>query len=151
MKSQVGNHAKGELAMFATIARFCVTRRRWVLAAWVLLLVIGLAAVIPLFGKLKNSASATGSESARGAATRAPRRRRPAASGRRRPVFEERRERGGRGQVVQDLEAQAIGGEEDGVRLGRRVTLIRSSPSTSEPVRNAVSFTYSARGAGVRV
>jgi putative drug exporter of the RND superfamily len=54
--------------MFATIARFCVTRRRWVLAAWVLLLIIGLAAVIPLFGKLKDSASATGSESARGAA-----------------------------------------------------------------------------------
>ena len=54
--------------MFATVARFCITRRRWVLAAWVLLLVIGLAAVTPLFGKLKNSASATGSESARGAA-----------------------------------------------------------------------------------
>src|SRR5262249_37007850 len=28
------------------------------------------------------------------------------------------------------------------------VTLIRSSPSESGPVRNAVSFTYSARGAG---
>jgi putative drug exporter of the RND superfamily len=68
MESQVGNHAKGDLSMFATIARFCVTRRRWVLAAWVLLLVIGLGAVIPLFGKLTNSASATGSESARGAA-----------------------------------------------------------------------------------
>jgi putative drug exporter of the RND superfamily len=68
MKSQVGNHAKGDPTMFATVARFCVTRRRWVLAAWVLLLVIGLAAVTPLFGKLKNSASATGSESARGAA-----------------------------------------------------------------------------------
>jgi RND superfamily putative drug exporter len=54
--------------MFAIVARFCVARRRWVLAAWVLLLVIGLAAVLPLFGKLKNSASATGSESARGAA-----------------------------------------------------------------------------------
>jgi putative drug exporter of the RND superfamily len=68
MKSQVGNHTKGELKMFATVARFCVARRRWVLAAWVLLLVIGLAAVTPLFGKLKNSQSATGSESARGAA-----------------------------------------------------------------------------------
>jgi uncharacterized membrane protein YdfJ with MMPL/SSD domain len=54
--------------MFATIARFCVTRRRWVLAAWVLLLVIGLAAVLPLFGRLKDSSGATGSESARGAA-----------------------------------------------------------------------------------
>src|SRR5215467_8961883 len=68
MKGQVGSYAKGDLTMFATVARFCVTRRRWVLAAWMLLLVIGLAAVIPLFGKLKNSASATGSESARGAA-----------------------------------------------------------------------------------
>jgi putative drug exporter of the RND superfamily len=68
MKSQVGNYLKGELTMFATVARFCVTRRRWVLAAWMLLLVIGLAAVIPLWGALKNSGSATGSESARGAA-----------------------------------------------------------------------------------
>ena len=68
MKGQVGSYAKGDLTMFATVARFCVTRRRWVLAAWMLLLVIGLAAVIPLFGKLKNSPSATGSESARGAA-----------------------------------------------------------------------------------
>jgi putative drug exporter of the RND superfamily len=68
MKSQVGNYPKGELTMFATVARFCITRRRWVLAAWMLLLVIGLAAVIPLFGALKNSGSATGSESARGAA-----------------------------------------------------------------------------------
>ena len=50
MKSQVGNHTKGDLTMFATVARFCVTRRRWVLAAWMLLFVIGLAAVIPLFG-----------------------------------------------------------------------------------------------------
>jgi RND superfamily putative drug exporter len=54
--------------MFATVARFCVTRRRWVLAAWVLLLIIGLAAVMPLFKHLKNSNGATGSESARGAA-----------------------------------------------------------------------------------
>jgi RND superfamily putative drug exporter len=54
--------------MFATVARFCVTRRRWVLAAWMLLLIIGLAAVIPLFGRLKTANGATGSESARGAA-----------------------------------------------------------------------------------
>ena len=53
MKSQVGNYTKGELTMFATVARFCVTRRRWVLAAWMLLLVIGLAAVVPLWGALK--------------------------------------------------------------------------------------------------
>jgi hypothetical protein len=68
MKSQVGNNAKGDLTMFATIARFCVTRRRWVLAAWALLFVIGLAAAVPLFGHLKISNGATGSESARGAA-----------------------------------------------------------------------------------
>src|SRR5215831_5916311 len=68
MKSQVGSDTKGDLTMFATIARFCVTHRRWVLAAWTLLFVIGLAAVIPLFGHLKISNGATGSESARGAA-----------------------------------------------------------------------------------
>src|SRR5215469_3050146 len=68
MKSQVGNNAKGDLTMFATIARFCVTRRRWVLAAWALLFVIGLAAALPLFKHLKNANGATGSESARGAA-----------------------------------------------------------------------------------
>jgi RND superfamily putative drug exporter len=68
MKSQVGNHAKGELTMFATVARFCVTRRRWVLAAWMLLLVIGLAATLPLFKHLKNANGAPGSESSRGAA-----------------------------------------------------------------------------------
>src|SRR5215470_8232018 len=68
MKGQVSNHAKGDLTMFATIARFCVSRRRWVLTAWMLLLVIGLAAVLPLFGRLKDTNGATGSESARGAA-----------------------------------------------------------------------------------
>jgi len=54
--------------MFAIVARFCVTHRRWVLAAWMLLLVIGLAAVLPLFGKLKDSGGSGSSESARGAA-----------------------------------------------------------------------------------
>ena len=54
--------------MFATVARFSVTHRRWVLAAWMLLLVIGLAAVIPLFGRLKYSNGSGTSESARGAA-----------------------------------------------------------------------------------
>jgi len=68
MKSQVGNDTKGDLTMFATIARFCVNRRRWVLAAWMLLLVIGLAVTLPLFKHLKNANGAPGSESSRGAA-----------------------------------------------------------------------------------
>ena len=54
--------------MFATTARFCVTRRRWVLAAWVLLLIIGLAAALPLFKHLKAANGAPGSQSSRGAA-----------------------------------------------------------------------------------
>src|SRR5215467_4946077 len=68
MKSQVGNNAKGDLTMFATIARFCVNHRRWVLAAWMLLLVIGLAVALPLFKHLKAANGAPGSESSRGAA-----------------------------------------------------------------------------------
>src|SRR5215469_12169980 len=68
MKSQVGNHTKGELTMFATVARFSATHRRWVIAAWMLLFIIGLAAVIPLFGRLKYSNGSGTSESARGAA-----------------------------------------------------------------------------------
>jgi len=54
--------------MFATVARFVVTHRRWVLAAWMLLFVVGLAALIPLFGKLTYSSGSGTSESARGAA-----------------------------------------------------------------------------------
>jgi hypothetical protein len=68
MKSQVGNHTKGELTMFATVARFSATHRRWVIAAWMLLFIIGLAAVIPLFGRLKYANGGGTSESARGAA-----------------------------------------------------------------------------------
>ena len=54
--------------MFATVARFSATHRRWVIAAWMLLLVIGLAVVIPLFGRLKYANGSGSSESARGAA-----------------------------------------------------------------------------------
>ena len=54
--------------MFATVARFCVTRRRWVLAAWALLLMIGIAAAGPLFMRLKDANGSGSSESARGAA-----------------------------------------------------------------------------------
>src|SRR5215469_3251328 len=68
MKSQVGNHTEGDLTMFATVARFSVTHRRWVLAAWMLLFIIGLAAVMPLFLRLTYSSGSGTSESARGAA-----------------------------------------------------------------------------------
>jgi len=54
--------------MFATVARFSATHRRWVIAAWMLLFVIGLAAVMPLFLRLKYSNGSGTSESARGAA-----------------------------------------------------------------------------------
>jgi putative drug exporter of the RND superfamily len=54
--------------MFATVARCCVTRRRWVLAAWALLLMIGIAAAGPLFMRLKDANGSGSSESARGAA-----------------------------------------------------------------------------------
>ena len=62
--------------MFATIARFCVTRRRWVLAAWVLLLVVVLvkgppvnapgtrAAVLALTAKLERVPNVTGAVNA---------------------------------------------------------------------------------------
>jgi putative drug exporter of the RND superfamily len=68
MKSQVGSHTKGDLTMFATVARICAARRRWVLAAWVLLLVIGLGAGAMTFNRLKDSGGSGSSESARGAA-----------------------------------------------------------------------------------
>jgi len=54
--------------MFATVARFFVTHRRWVLAAWVLLLVIGLAAGAMTMKRLKDSNTNGSTESARGAA-----------------------------------------------------------------------------------
>jgi putative drug exporter of the RND superfamily len=54
--------------MFARIARLCVTHRRWVLAAWVLLFVIGLAAGAMTMHRLKDSNGSGSSESARGAA-----------------------------------------------------------------------------------
>jgi len=54
--------------MFATVARFCVAHRRWVLAAWMLLLVIGLAAGAMTMNRLKDSNGSGSTESARGAA-----------------------------------------------------------------------------------
>ncbi|HEV2376345.1 MAG TPA: MMPL family transporter [Streptosporangiaceae bacterium] len=52
--------------MFATIARFCVGHRRGVLAAWILLILMGDAASLPLSKHLTNAAGGS-SESARGA------------------------------------------------------------------------------------
>src|ERR1700759_799460 len=52
-------------AMLATIARFCVRRRRWVLAAWMLLFVAGIAIGSMVFGRLHDSNGA-GTESVQG-------------------------------------------------------------------------------------
>jgi RND superfamily putative drug exporter len=51
--------------MLATIARFCVRRRRWVLAAWMLLFVAGITIGMMVFGRLHDSNGA-GTESAQG-------------------------------------------------------------------------------------
>src|SRR5215831_1704750 len=53
--------------MFATVARFCVRRRRWVLAAWVLLFVAGIVIGSQVFHRLKDSNGSPGSESVQGA------------------------------------------------------------------------------------
>src|SRR5262245_46284209 len=53
--------------MSATVARFCARHHRGVLGAWTLLILVGMAAVVPLFGHLSNAAGGS-SESARGAA-----------------------------------------------------------------------------------
>ena len=53
--------------MPTTVARFCARHRRGVLAAWILLIMIGMAAAVPLFGHLSYAAGGS-SESARGAA-----------------------------------------------------------------------------------
>ncbi len=54
--------------MFATVARICAAHRRWVLAVWMLLLVIGFAAGAMTFNRLKDSSGSGSSESARGTA-----------------------------------------------------------------------------------
>ena len=46
--------------MSATIARFCARHRRWVLAAWTLLIMVGFAAAWPLFGRLTSAAGRFG-------------------------------------------------------------------------------------------
>jgi putative drug exporter of the RND superfamily len=54
--------------MFATIARFCVRYRWWVLAAWVLLFMVGIVIGGGVFTRLKDSNAGLGSESAQGSA-----------------------------------------------------------------------------------
>src|SRR5215471_7032050 len=51
--------------MSATVARFCGRHRRAVLSTWILLIVVGLAAAVPLFKHLASSFGGS-SESARG-------------------------------------------------------------------------------------
>ena len=52
--------------MLATIARFCVRRRRWVLAAWMLLFVAGITIGSMVFGRLHDSNGGAGTESVQG-------------------------------------------------------------------------------------
>jgi RND superfamily putative drug exporter len=54
------------VSMFATVARFCVRRRRWVLVAWVLLFVTGIAIGSQVFSHLKDSNGSSGAESVQG-------------------------------------------------------------------------------------
>jgi RND superfamily putative drug exporter len=53
--------------MFATVARFCVRYRRWVLLAWVLLFVAGIVIGSQVFSRLKDSNGSSGAESVQGA------------------------------------------------------------------------------------
>jgi putative drug exporter of the RND superfamily len=52
--------------MLAAIARFCVRRRRWVLAAWMLLFVAGITIGSMVFGRLHDSNGGSGTESVQG-------------------------------------------------------------------------------------
>ena len=52
--------------MFASIARFCVRHRRWVLAAWMLLFVAGITIGMMVFGRLQFSHGGAGTESVQG-------------------------------------------------------------------------------------
>ena len=52
--------------MLTTIARFCVRRRRWVLGAWMLLFVAGIAIGSMVFGRLHDSNGGAGTESVQG-------------------------------------------------------------------------------------
>ena len=52
--------------MLASIARFCVQHRRWVLAAWMLVFVAGIAVGLMVFGRLHDSNGGAGTESVQG-------------------------------------------------------------------------------------
>jgi len=52
--------------MLATIARFCVRRRRWVLAAWMLLFIAGMAIGSMVFARLHDSNGSASYESVQG-------------------------------------------------------------------------------------
>jgi RND superfamily putative drug exporter len=52
--------------MLATIARFCVRRRRWVLAAWMLLFIAGITIGMTVFGRLHDSHGGASTESMQG-------------------------------------------------------------------------------------
>ena len=52
--------------MLASIARFCVRRRRWVLAAWMLLFIAGITIGSMVFGRLHDSNGGGGTESVQG-------------------------------------------------------------------------------------
>ena len=52
--------------MYATVARFCVRNRRWVLLAWVLLFVVGIVVGSQVFNRLKDTNGASGAESVQG-------------------------------------------------------------------------------------
>jgi RND superfamily putative drug exporter len=52
--------------MLATIARFCVRHRRWVLAAWMLLFIVGITIGMTVFGRLHDSNGGAGTESVQG-------------------------------------------------------------------------------------
>ena len=54
--------------MLATIARFCVRRRRWVLAAWMLLFVAGITIGSMVFSRLHDPNGSSGAESVQGSA-----------------------------------------------------------------------------------
>jgi RND superfamily putative drug exporter len=53
--------------MFAKVAHLSVRRRRWIITAWMLLFIVGIAAGAQLFMRLKDSSGGSGTESTRGA------------------------------------------------------------------------------------
>src|SRR5215471_5493333 len=58
----------GEGDMYASVARFCVRSRRWILLAWVVLFVGGMVIGSQVFSRLKDTNGGSGSESVRGEA-----------------------------------------------------------------------------------